>query len=76
VKKVNPSEERGRKAVRDVVSCLLSSADKGDTYIEKVCGSRVHSGESEMALVSLIIQQVIPSDLIFHDHRRIIESET
>ena len=49
MKKVDPSEERGRKAVHDTVSCLLSSVDEGDTYLEKVCGSRVHSGESEVA---------------------------
>ena len=49
MKKVNPSKDRGRKVVCDMVSCLLSSADEGDTYLEKVCGSRVCSGEPEVA---------------------------
>ena len=49
MKNVNPSEERARKAVCNTVSCLLSSVDEGDTYLEKVCGSRVHSGKSEAA---------------------------
>ena len=34
--------------VGDTVSCL-TSADEGDTYLEKVCGSRVWSGKSEVA---------------------------
>jgi len=49
VKKVDPSKERGRTVVRNAFSCLSSSADEGDTYLEKVCGSMVHSGESEVA---------------------------
>ena len=76
MKKVNPSEQRGRKAVYDVVSCLLSSADEGDTYLEKVCGSRVHSGESEVTPCVSYSPASDPSDSIFHDHGRIIESET
>jgi len=48
-KNVDPSEERGRMVVHNMVSCLSSSVDEGDTYLEKVCGSTVCSGESEAA---------------------------
>ena len=46
---MSENKERGRKVVHDTVSCLLSSADEGDTYLEKVCGIRVNSGKSEAA---------------------------